>query len=268
MAGPTRTIDVAAVIERAPVGRFQIGTLALCVVIMLMDGFDVQAISYTAPVLKLVEPVTRAALAPVFSAGLFGLMLGALLVGYLADVIGRRASLILCLLGFGTLSLGTAQVDTIGALLAMRFATGLMLGGVMPNAVSLAAEYAPRGRRALASTMTICGFSGGAALDGILAGQLLETYSWRSVLYVGGWCRWCLPRSRLCGCQSRPGCWRSRVPGRGSSWPCLRVSIRPGGSPRRIVSCWRRNPSGASLSASSLPAGGRRRRCWCGWRSS
>ena len=147
MAYPTRTVDVAAVIERAPVRAFQVWTLVLCVLIMLMDGFDVQAISYTAPALTLAEPVTREALGPVFSAGLVGLMLGALLVGYLADVIGRRASLLLSLVGFGVFSLLTARVDTIGALLVLRFVTGLMLGGVMPKAVSLEAEYAPRGRR-------------------------------------------------------------------------------------------------------------------------
>jgi AAHS family 4-hydroxybenzoate transporter-like MFS transporter len=80
----------------------------------------------------------------------------------------------------------TAHVDTIRELLVLRFLTGLMLGGVMPNAVSLVTEYAPRHRRALAGTITVCGFSAGAALGGILAGLILGSFSWRAVFYVGG----------------------------------------------------------------------------------
>src|ERR1700712_1716234 len=184
--GGASTVDVADFIEQQPVGRFQIGLLLTCAAVLFLDGFDTQAIGYVAPALAKEWGLTKAALGPVFSAGLFGLMIGALVFGPLADRIGRKKIIIVSTLAFGIGSLATAFVQDVKFLLAIRFLTGLGLGGAMPNAVAMTSEFNPRRRRATMVMIMFCGFSVGAALGGLLAAALIPQFGWRSVFVVGG----------------------------------------------------------------------------------
>src|SRR5260370_37706533 len=179
-------VDVADFIDRQPVGGFQIKLLATCAAVLFLDGFDTQAIGYVAPALAKEWSLTRAALGPVFSAGLFGLMIGALLFGPLADRIGRKKIIIFSTLAFGLGALATAFVQDVNALLAIRFATGLGLGGAMPNTIAMTSEFNPKRRRATMVMIMFCGFSLGAALGGFLAAALIPQFGWRSVFVVGG----------------------------------------------------------------------------------
>src|SRR6202051_534158 len=87
-------IDVCDFIDQQPVGGFQIKLLLTCAAVLFLDGFDTQAIGYVAPALAKDLGLGRSVLGPVFSAGLFGLMIGALLFGPLADRVGRRKIII------------------------------------------------------------------------------------------------------------------------------------------------------------------------------
>ena len=185
VGGPPQ-IDVAEFIDQQPVGSFQLKLLATCAAVLFLDGFDTQAIGYVAPVLAKEWGLTKGALGPVFSAGLFGLMIGALLFGPLADRIGRKKIIVLSTLAFGIGALVTALVQDVNALLAIRFLTGLGLGGAMPNAIATTSEFNPRRRRATMVMIMFCGFSVGAALGGLLAAVLIPHFGWRSVFVVGG----------------------------------------------------------------------------------
>src|SRR5947207_10063496 len=185
-SGAAPPVDVAHFIDQQPVGGFQIRLLLTCAAVLFLDGFDTQAIGYVAPSIAKEWGMTRGALGPVFSAGLFGLMIGALLFGPPAHRIERKKIIIFSTLAFGLGALATAFVQDVNALLAIRFATGLGLGGAMPNAVAMTSEFNPRRRRATMVLIMFCGFSVGAALGGFLAAGLIPRFGWRSVFVVGG----------------------------------------------------------------------------------
>src|ERR1700728_2533620 len=139
----TSSLDVAGFIDAQPVGGFHIKLLLICAAVLFLDGFDTTAIGYVAPALAKEWNVGKAALGPVFSAGLFGLMIGALLFGPLADRIGRKKIIIFSTLAFGIGTLATAFVNDVNTLLVVRFLTGLGLGGAMPNTIALTSEFSP-----------------------------------------------------------------------------------------------------------------------------
>jgi AAHS family 4-hydroxybenzoate transporter-like MFS transporter len=159
-------VDVSRVIDETRLGRFQLRILILCFVVIMLDGFDVQVITYLAPVLTDAFHVQRSMLGPVFSAGLIGTVLGALIVAPFADRIGRKAGLMVCILLFGLYSLGTMTASSIESLMVWRLIGGLGLGSATPIAVTLGAEYSPKQIRPTAVMLIYCGFAAGAAGGG------------------------------------------------------------------------------------------------------
>ncbi|MES2262202.1 MAG: MFS transporter [Pseudomonadota bacterium] len=179
-------MDVQQFIDRHPFSRYQKLILTLCFLIVAIDGFDTASIGFIAPAVRAEWHLTAAALAPLFGAGLFGLMAGALLLGPLADRYGRKPILVLSVAFFGLASLLSAFSTDLTMLLVLRFLTGLGLGGAMPSTITLTSEYCPQQRRSGLVTLMFCGFTVGSALGGLLAAQLLSSIGWRGVLLIGG----------------------------------------------------------------------------------
>src|SRR3954470_19480934 len=136
-------LNVAALVDNSKLGPFQWGIFTLCGLCLIMDGFDVQAMGYVAPAIIREWHIPNSALGPVFSAALLGVLIGSLLFSMLADKIGRRPVLIGAALYFAVLTLWTARANSVTELLVIRFIAGIGLGGIMPNAMALAGEYAP-----------------------------------------------------------------------------------------------------------------------------
>ncbi|OXI84055.1 aromatic acid/H+ symport family MFS transporter [Burkholderia sp. AU31652] len=182
----TLSIDVSEWINRHRVAPFQAAIVVLCFLIVAIDGFDTASIGFIAPVIRAEWGLSPAQLAPVFGAGLAGLMAGALVFGPFGDRFGRKRLLLACVACFGIASAASASAGGLTELIAWRFVTGLGLGGAMPNAITLTSEYCPARRRSLLVTTMFCGFTIGSALGGLAAASLIEHHGWRAVLVVGG----------------------------------------------------------------------------------
>jgi len=179
-------LNIQEFLDSRPFAGFQWKILLLCLAILIMDGFDIVAMGFIAPALVADWKMPREALGPVLSMGLFGLAIGALCGGPLADKFGRRKVIIAAVFFFGLMSLISAWSPNIAVLSVLRFLTGLGLGASQPNAATLASEYAPRKYRSLMVTVVYCGFTLGAAGGGFLASYLITTHGWQSILVVGG----------------------------------------------------------------------------------
>ena len=179
-------LDVRQFIDEQPFGRYQSLVAGLCAAIVFIDGFDAQVMGFVAPALSAELHIPRVALGTVISSGTFGMLIGALTFGPLADRIGRKPVLIACATTFALGSLLTATATSVAELTAFRVFTGIGMGGAMPNAIALTSEYMPaRSRNAAVMTM-FCGFSLGSACAGWVAAAVIGRFGWQSVFLVGG----------------------------------------------------------------------------------
>lgn len=185
-AGNARSVDVAGVVEAAPVSRLQLLTLALCATVIVLDGYDLLVIAITAPAIAQEWGLPHARLGQLFGAGIIGMTVGSFLLGPLGDRIGRKRCIAASVAVFGVFSLASAWAQSEGQLLVLRALTGLGLGGVVPNATALVAEYAPGRWRAPMVASAIVGFAVGGLVCAALATLLVPAWGWRSLYVVGG----------------------------------------------------------------------------------
>ncbi|MEM5383306.1 MFS transporter [Paraburkholderia phymatum] len=186
LAGNNRSVDLQDFLDGQRFSPLHWITLILCFLIMAIDGFDTGSIGYIAPSLVQEWKIPRESLGPVLSASLFGLGIGALVAGPIADRIGRKVVLVGSVVFFGIWSLASAHAGSIESLALFRFLTGLGLGASAPNAGTLVAEYAPARVRSLAVNATQMGFVTGLSLGGVISNELLPQFGWQGVLVTGG----------------------------------------------------------------------------------
>ncbi|WP_440809745.1 MFS transporter [Pseudomonas syringae] len=186
-SGPaTGTLDVQAFINAQPLSGYQWRIVALCFLIVFLDGLDTAAMGFIAPALSQDWGIDRASLGPVMSAALIGMVFGALGSGPLADRFGRKVVLVVAVFLFGIFSLASAYSSNIDQLLVLRLLTGLGLGAAMPNATTLLSEYTPERLKSLLVTSMFCGFNLGMACGGFVSAKLIPSMGWHSLLMLGG----------------------------------------------------------------------------------
>ena len=181
-----QAINIGRYIDDRPLSGFQIRVICLCALVIGLDGFDAQALGFVAPALSKELHLPPGALGPVFGASLFGVMIGSLLLGALADYFGRKWLVIAGVLMFALGSLATSRAGSVSDLVILRFLTGLGLGGVLPNAIALTGEYSPQRRRTLLIMLMFMTVSLGSAIGGSVAAKLISTYGWQIIFVVGG----------------------------------------------------------------------------------
>ncbi|HEY6831351.1 MAG TPA: MFS transporter [Pseudolabrys sp.] len=191
MAGDSK-LNVTTVIDESPIGGFQILIFTICLLVVMCDGFDTQAVAYVAPSLAHEWKLAPATFGPVFAAVLLGSMVGAMLLGYLGDRFGRKWTLCLSVIVFGLLNIASAHTTTIESFTVLRFLCGIGLGGAIPNVMALVSEYAPARKRVTLVAITWCGFGLGAVLGGVISVPLIAYFGWPAVFIAGGILPLCL----------------------------------------------------------------------------
>jgi benzoate transport len=177
--------DPRALLLAAPMSRQQIIAVVITVALCAMDGFDILAITFAAPGIVAAWGIDRAQLGIVFSVGLLGVAAGSLFIGPIADLIGRRAMIVACLILLSVGMFASAYATSVVELTAYRFVTGLGIGAVIATIASLAAEYANARRRDLAVGLMTLGFPIGGVVGGAIVAWLLRHYDWRAIFIFG-----------------------------------------------------------------------------------
>ena len=169
-----------------PMQPAQLLAVSICLVINFLDGFDVLAIAFAAPQIALDWSVNSKDLGVIFSAGLAGMVVGALLLSPLADRFGRRRLILACLCVVTAGMLTTAISSNVSQLIAARLVTGLGVGGMLSSLTTMVAEYSNDRHRKLAISILQSGYPVGAIIAGIASAYLLREFGWRSIFVAGG----------------------------------------------------------------------------------
>ena len=155
----------------------------VCALLLIVDGFDAQAIGYVAPLLREQWALSPDQLGPVFAAGLAGMVVGSLLLSLVADRVGRRPVLIFTAFFCAVVTWATGHASSVEQLLVIRFVNGIALGGMMPNILALVSDFSPEKRRSQLLMIMACFYSAGAALGGVLAAWLLPIVGWPAIFH-------------------------------------------------------------------------------------
>lgn len=181
------TTDPRTMIATAPMHRLQIMVVALCIALNALDGFDVLAISFAAPGIAAEWGIDRATLGVVLSMELLGMAAGSVLIGNVADRIGRRPTILGCLVVMSVGMFAASLAANVPTLSVIRFLTGIGIGGMLSSTSAMVAEFSNDRRRGLNVVLNIAGYSTGAILGGLVAKALLAgSGDWRSVFVFGG----------------------------------------------------------------------------------
>lgn len=178
--------DIRKLIDSQPISGLQYTVIAVCFLMNVLDGMDVLIISYAAQALATEWAISPEALGIVFSAGLFGMTAGALVLAPLADYLGRRSLILFCLVVMSAGILLTAYAQNVTQLTALRFASGLGIGAMLASVATMAAEYAPDRRKNLMVSIVLSGYPVGATLSGVVAASIIPEFGWRTMFTVAG----------------------------------------------------------------------------------
>ncbi len=181
-----RNVDVGTLIDQHKFSGRQILIIALCALLMMLDGFDGMEIAYVAPSLMRQWHLAPTMLSFIFTASNVSAIIGSLVIGPLADRQGRRWMTIGGTVIMGIASLMGAFATDANTFLAWRVFGGLGLAAVMPNAIAIGAEFAPMRSRSFAVISLYSGYAIGASIGAGIAAQLIPAYGWQIVMIIGG----------------------------------------------------------------------------------
>ena len=179
-------VRIDRLVDDQTFGRFNLLLLVWSFLAMLSDGFDISSLASAAPELARAWHVPAKAFGPAFSASLFGVLFGAPLLGYVGDRFGRRGAVIAGCLIYGLGTLACVAASNLDQMIALRFVTGIGIGGLMPNTIALNSELSPKRLRATLIVLMFTGITTGSALPGYIQAWLIPRHGWPIMFWIGG----------------------------------------------------------------------------------
>ncbi|WP_159983250.1 MULTISPECIES: MFS transporter [unclassified Novosphingobium] len=174
-------IDVSRIIDEARLSSVHKKIIVACALLLIVDGYDVFIYGTVLPQLMEQWSLTPPEAGSLASWALFGMMTGALLFGSLGDRIGRKKCITICFVLFSTATFLNGFVTTPTAFGVFRFLAGLGCGGLMPNAVALTNEYAPKRMRSTLVALMFSGYAVGGMVAAGLGIWLLPRFGWQAM---------------------------------------------------------------------------------------
>lgn len=179
-------VDLTELLDSGGWTSLRLRVLSLGALTVVLDGLDNQMLGLIVPALIQEWGVSRATFVPVIAASLIAMSIGSALAGKLGDRVGRKPALIGSILMFAMATLASATATDLVSLASWRCLAAIGLGGAMPNATALLAEYAPARHRSMAVTLGIVCVPLGGLVGGLIAAQVLPGLGWRALLIIGG----------------------------------------------------------------------------------
>ena len=179
-------IGVGRLIDERPMSGMQIGIAVLCAVAIFLDGYDLQAMALAVPSLARDWGRSPEDFDWALSGAQIGLAIGGALVAHLGDRIGRRATVIGCLVLLGVATAATASSSTVAEFILWRILTGVGIGAIVPNCNAWTAEYVPVKLRSVVVVAMNAAVGLGAFSAGYIAPPAIHAWGWRGIFLVGG----------------------------------------------------------------------------------
>lgn len=178
-------VDITQVVNKQRLGGLCVQVIGLTFLVMLSDGYDLAATAYAAEGVMHTLHIKHAAMGLVFSAALFGMLIGAPALGFVGDRFGRKRAVIAASVLYGVFSIACSRAATLDQLEAFRFFVGLGLGGLLPNVTALNQEFSPHRHRATFTVLSFLGLTFGGLTPALMSTVLPPT-EWRTLFLVGG----------------------------------------------------------------------------------
>jgi benzoate transport len=190
--GSLADADPRDLLLHSPMSTLQVVVVGITILLNALDGFDVLSISFASPGIADEWGIDRAALGFVLSMELIGMGLGSIVLGGVADSIGRKPTVLGCLVVMAAGMLAATTATSLVTLSIWRIVTGLGIGGMLAAINAVAAEFSNNKRKHLSVSLMSIGYPLGAVFGGLVAAQLLKSNDWRSVFYFGAAVTACL----------------------------------------------------------------------------
>jgi AAHS family 4-hydroxybenzoate transporter-like MFS transporter len=179
-------MSFSAALDRSPVRPFQLTVVAFGLLLLVVDGIDLQSLPLVTPLILTEWGIDRAAFGPALAASLFGMGFGSILGGMLGDRIGRLRTLFAACLIFGASTIAAALTNDVWTISAVRALGGLGFGAAYPNALALVSDWVPEHWRANTVSFVSIGIPVGISVSAAVMPWLLPAYGWRGAFVAFG----------------------------------------------------------------------------------
>jgi MFS transporter, AAHS family, 4-hydroxybenzoate transporter len=182
----SQSIRIDDLVDGQKIRGFNFNLLFWSFLAMFADGYDISVMPFAMPTLSRLWHVDAGSVGIVLSASLFGVLAGSPLLGYIGDRFGRRPAILLGSVIYGVTTLAVIWQHGYLMTIALRFCTGIGIGGLMPNTIALNSELSPKRLRATLVVLMFTGVTLGSSAPGFLSAWMLPAFGWHVLFLVGG----------------------------------------------------------------------------------